>query len=1754
MTNLNPKTAKKIRAFGRRRRLLILIRGLCSLLTLGICSLVLVAVLDYLFFMEDWMRYVLTAIAYVASAVILYITSLRYLSHKSNMRELARLFEAASPELREDLLSAVELGESDGNGLDSDEFRRLLQDDVAERIDKLKVESILPSKLILRWLQAAVVVAVVFGALLAIPQLRFGKLMLRAAAPMANVERVSDVSIKILEPASPNTVVPIGDSIPLVVEVSDPDVERAWLELIPEGGKRIKMPLDPLAKKRFSGSISIGRQNLEYRVRADTGLTRFYMLTVQSRPRVVQFRKTVTYPEYTRSAPKTVTEENGSIKVIEGSTVDLAIKPDQKLKAAELRIDMPDGKKTIPLEAQSDGWLQAAIPVQQSGSFRVHLVAAKTGFDNKFSPQYEIRAQADIVPSITLLKPENDLSAPANELIGVKGRAKDDLGLVAVHLQYRVNDGRWKRQRVAIEDGARRADFIHRFDLNKVEGLRPGDEVLFRLAATDLKGSNGNSATRRVTISAVGFDPQRLTVLQYWQRVQKTLGRLAEGSMAFDRATGEVLREFSQAQDDVTREQLILKMVTEAKRGTELAAKSGEVVKKVVPLLDDRQAISDAVLVGRVVSRVHLQFYRPVMDTVSSAQKEDADYQKHMLDQARTEITKGSHIGQKAAPLFDKIVDDYLVARIGADLRKLRIEQEQVVAMGGQDMLVDDAGERIKRRQQIIRKNLNEIVALCERMNEGDAKNIMRKIEQVDEKIVKTLEDGPREQFGSFQGQYFAGKDFNNLKHERDDKTINFVWNGSPAPGVPAEGFSVRWTGTFIAQKDGLHYFHTSCDDGSRLWIGQKKLIDDWTQHAEQERIGKIKLEKGKAYPVRMEFFDIFRTGIARLYWSEDGKRKQLLRSAEGARYDLRSVAHDLLNIHRAAENFRERTRREAGKAREKLREMAGKPAEALAKAREELENALKDKADEAKAERAKEQLEAAADELKKRAELEETRSDQDPDFVKDTAKVAEALESLANDELTDDQAEELNKLTDAYETLEAAHELKEATAKLDEIASSERWDKADAERAEKTAEAWNEYEDRLDHLTDNLSSNTDEQKEFKKKLQELERSREARAVGNEMNQREKHERVNRDVSEPVDQLRNELSEADSMLDKQLEEARKAVDDAAPKLSDKLADIQQLAKETSEATRKEAEAAPDKSAEEVQKEAAALKAKQEALNDKLEDVKDALRRDANAQDLATEEGRERARDADDALAMLHQPPPKAEELLGDAAASDDKQEQQSKLNQANEMQEKIVDAMEKVKDHYKNLEQGTPEDTREQLRQQEKEMGIAEQMDQRYNEAAAMAGMEDLDKAIEALEQKLENNQEMQEELNHISAQAQQKAAESMGAAAKREQSLSKRMDKEAEKQTKRQSALAKAMDQAANDLNELHRKTMPKLQKQARNSSAKDEIRKADEAVANAAKSMPKSDQSMSPEAQEQSRSAVNQLLEAAKALDKAAKESQKNRELSNDSRKAQQDASKLAGQVNRLAQEMSNIQKGMSREMSNAGRQQEAASQEASAAQANLERAARHQQRLGENQKAGQVEAAAQQVQSVRDQEMGSAQASINQDQASAQSAQQPVKQAAQAAQQAAESLNTMAQNAQSTPSSTPPTASQWLARALDQMDSAQSGSPEQNSAALQQAKAALQQAMQAQAQAMAQSRSEMPSMGQPSDESQGPENAQTFDEAIAKNKNIEDIDWTNLPKRVAREIRSNDVERVPEQYSGMVGSYFKVIAERSQKEDAE
>jgi beta-glucosidase len=101
----------------------------------------------------------------------------------------------------------------------------------------------------------------------------------------------------------------------------------------------------------------------------------------------------------------------------------------------------------------------------------------------------------------------------------------------------------------------------------------------------------------------------------------------------------------------------------------------------------------------------------------------------------------------------------------------------------------------------------------------------------------------------------------------RIDSVINFSFGtNSPAPGIPEDQFSVRWTGK-IVPPDTIYHIGTSCDDGSRLYLDGKLLIDDWIEHGEKPLSAKVKLIPGKEYEVVFEYFENSLGACARLTW-----------------------------------------------------------------------------------------------------------------------------------------------------------------------------------------------------------------------------------------------------------------------------------------------------------------------------------------------------------------------------------------------------------------------------------------------------------------------------------------------------------------------------------------------------------------------------------------------------------------------------------------------------------------------------------------------------------------------------------------------------------------------------------------------------------------------------------------------------------------------------------------------------------------------
>jgi outer membrane protein OmpA-like peptidoglycan-associated protein len=117
-------------------------------------------------------------------------------------------------------------------------------------------------------------------------------------------------------------------------------------------------------------------------------------------------------------------------------------------------------------------------------------------------------------------------------------------------------------------------------------------------------------------------------------------------------------------------------------------------------------------------------------------------------------------------------------------------------------------------------------------------------------------------------GEYYEGTNFERFVTRRYDATLAFDWgHAPPVPGVPAEYFSVRWTGWLVPPVSGRYVLHATVDDGIRIWLNDQLVMNEWRPQPVRTFTTTVELKAGQPYKLRVDYYqDILDTRM-RLTW-----------------------------------------------------------------------------------------------------------------------------------------------------------------------------------------------------------------------------------------------------------------------------------------------------------------------------------------------------------------------------------------------------------------------------------------------------------------------------------------------------------------------------------------------------------------------------------------------------------------------------------------------------------------------------------------------------------------------------------------------------------------------------------------------------------------------------------------------------------------------------------------------------------------------
>ena len=129
--------------------------------------------------------------------------------------------------------------------------------------------------------------------------------------------------------------------------------------------------------------------------------------------------------------------------------------------------------------------------------------------------------------------------------------------------------------------------------------------------------------------------------------------------------------------------------------------------------------------------------------------------------------------------------------------------------------------------------------------------------------------------------EYFDGMNFERPASRTVDTVIEHRWPDPPLGSVPPglsglERFSARWTGELVAAESGEHEIGVEGDDGFRLWLDGRLVVEDWNNGGPRFRSHRVTLREGQSSSLRIDFYQDRHGRLLRLAWRTPSQLREL--------------------------------------------------------------------------------------------------------------------------------------------------------------------------------------------------------------------------------------------------------------------------------------------------------------------------------------------------------------------------------------------------------------------------------------------------------------------------------------------------------------------------------------------------------------------------------------------------------------------------------------------------------------------------------------------------------------------------------------------------------------------------------------------------------------------------------------------------------------------------------------------------------------
>ena len=545
----------------------------------------------------------------------------------------------------------------------------------------------------------------------------------RLLFPLRAIAPYSTLNI-LVEPK--HALVAMGESIEIVAKPSRKTSEPIILELFEPDkleSNRVEMYPDAAASEsRFVYTLNSLQESVDYRVTCEKFSTMRYSIKVMPRPQVKTLQLTLFQPAYIATQPTRLPENTGDAEVLTGSRVKIEVTADQNLASGALIFTPGATQSCEIIDHKRFAW---ELEVATTTVFGIFL-ENEMGLSNEKPVFYTISTRLDGPPTVELLKPAQDMPFPTSRRLDIKAVARDDYGVKAMILFYKVGD------RDALIPQNLKPDFRPAPEY-EVEfpwmldtlALQPGTRISYFVQAEDARQPQPNVA------STPTFFINMPSMYDMYRGEEMSQGEVNQKLEEFFEAQKMRREALTKAYEQIKHEE---KLDFEATQAIEKAIEQGNKGQQdAAELLENFQKLQENMENNPLSSPESLERMQKVSELLNEVLDDET---KRMMEQLR-EALKDLKIDPKDIEKYEEAfkMDDYLkgLDRTIDLLTQVR-EQQKFNALA---LAIED----LNRRQQQI---ASETAALKDKMDKeglnSEEESQLKDLADQQEKISKELE------------------------------------------------------------------------------------------------------------------------------------------------------------------------------------------------------------------------------------------------------------------------------------------------------------------------------------------------------------------------------------------------------------------------------------------------------------------------------------------------------------------------------------------------------------------------------------------------------------------------------------------------------------------------------------------------------------------------------------------------------------------------------------------------------------------------------------------------------------------------------------------------------------------------------------------------------------------------------------------------------------------------------------------------------